>query len=181
MMADSKRLDLCWVQENLAVGGAFTRNAVLRLAQSGVRHVLDTREDSNDEPNVLTAHGIDFIHIPIADTAKLALPAIARASQWVVPRLASGDKVLVHCEHGMGRSVLLGLCLLVRLGAQPTEALLQMKQARPSASPSPRQLETFIAWSVQLSKRTPSWDDLARIAYSSALSLPPQPFARAQA
>ncbi len=180
-MAETKLLDLCWVQDNLAVGGCFSSKSVLRLAQAGIRHVVDTRDRSNDEVNVLLAHGIDFVHVPIAESPRSALPALARASQWVIPRLARGDKVLLHCEHGMGRSVLLGLCLLVRLGAQPTEALLQMKQARPAASPSPRQLETFIAWSVQESKRAPSWDDLARIAYSSALSVPPEALARAQA
>lgn len=180
-MAECRGIDLSWVQDNLAVGGYFPSSSVLQLAKAGVRHVVDTRDSSTDEGHVLLAHGIDFVHVPVSDASNMVLPSIARAVQWAAPRLTRGDKVLLHCEHGMGRSVLLGLCLLVRLGAQPTEALLQMKHARPSASPSPRQLECFIAWTVQEAKRAPSWDDLARIAYSSALSIPQDGFARAQA
>lgn len=180
-MAEINGLNLSWVHERLAIGGAFSMSAVPRLTQAGVRHVLDARDRSTDDIAVMLAHGMDFLHLPIPERDSVTKIALQRGLTWVLPRIQRGEPVLLHCEHGMGRSVLLGLCVLVRLGAQPREAMLQLKQARPSASPSPRQLEAFIDWSVQEERRTPSWDDLARIAYSSALSLPPDALARAQA
>jgi len=180
-MAEFKGLNFSWVHEGLAIGGSFPASAIAKLAQAGVRHVLDTRDRSSDDLATLLAQGIDFLHVPIPDKEAATQAALQRGIQWAMVRLQRGDKVLVHCEHGMGRSVLLGLCLLVRLGAQPTDALIQLKQARPAASPSPRQLEAFIEWSTHSAKRAPSWDDLARIAYSSALSQPALAGSRAQA
>jgi hypothetical protein len=180
-MAEVSGLNLSWVHQNLAIGGSFPMGAVPRLAQAGVRHVLDARDKSADDVAVMLAHGMDFLHLPLPDRDSVTRIALQRGVQWAVPRIQRGEAVLLHCEHGMGRSVLLGLCVLVRLGAQPKEAMLHLKQARPAASPSPRQLEAFIGWSVQEQRRTPSWDDLARIAYSSALSLPPDVLGRAQA
>ncbi|MFT3924728.1 MAG: dual specificity protein phosphatase family protein [Myxococcales bacterium] len=180
-MAEFEGLNLSWVHDRMAIGGAFAMSSVPRLAQAGVRHVVDLRDRTTDDIAVMLAHGIDFLHLPTPDRDSILKPALLRGVQWVVPRIQRGEPVLLHCEHGMGRSVLLGLCVLVRLGIQPTDAMLQLKQARPSASPSPRQIEAFIEWSAQEQRRTPSWDDLARIAYSSALSLPSNLLERAQA
>jgi hypothetical protein len=180
-MAEVKGLNLSWVHEGLAIGGAFPMAAVPSMAQAGIRHVLDARDRSSDDIAVMLAHGMDFLHLPIPERDSVLRVALQRGVQWTVPRIERGERVLLHCEHGMGRSVLLGLCVLVRLGAQPREAMLQLKHARPAASPSPRQLEAFIDWSAHEERRTTSWDDLARIAYSSALSLPPGVLERAQA
>jgi hypothetical protein len=179
-MVDVQGLNLSWVREGVAVGGSFPMSAVPKLAELGIRHVIDARDRSTDDIAVMLAHGIDFLHQPIPDLYTATQAALQRAVVWASSRLERGQKVLIHCEHGMGRSVLLALCLLVRLGAQPRDALIQLKQVRPSASPSPGQLEAFIAWSAHEAKRAPSWDDLARIAYSSELSLA-RNVARAQA
>ena len=180
-MVEVNGLNLSWIREGLAIGGAFTMSAVPALAQTGIRHVLDTRDKSSDDIAVMLTHGLDFLHLPLSDRDSVTRVALQRGVQWAVPRIQRGEPVLLHCEHGMGRSVLLGLCVLVRLGAQPREAMLQLKQARPMASPSPRQLEAFLEWLAYSERRTPSWDDLARFAYSSALSLPPSMLGRAQA
>jgi predicted protein tyrosine phosphatase len=77
----------------------------------------------------------------------------------------------VHCEHGIGRSALLALCVLVSLGEEPLAALERAKSARPCVSPSPEQLEAFAAWVRRWRERTgapvevPSVDALGRIAW----------------
>jgi hypothetical protein len=174
-------LNLSWVREGLAIGGSFPMSAVPRLAQLGVRYVIDARGRSTDDAAALHAHGIDFLHQPIPGLYTATQAALERGVAWAASRLERGHKLLIHCEHGMGRSVLLGLSLLVHLGTAPRDALIELKQARPAASPSPAQLEAFIAWSVRQAKRPPSWDDLARIAYSSELTLAREAGWRAQA
>jgi protein-tyrosine phosphatase len=180
-MAEHAGVDVTWVHEHLAIGGSFVMSAVPHLAELGVRHVIDVRDRSTDDVATMLANGMDFLHLPLLSRDPKLQGSLQRGVHWAAPRIERGEKVLIHCEYGTARSVLLGLCTLVRAGAQPREALIQLKQARPCASPSPDQLEAFIEWCVGESKRTPSWDDLARIAYSSALSVPPQAMARALA
>jgi predicted protein tyrosine phosphatase len=79
--------------------------------------------------------------------------------------------VLVHCEHGVGRSALLALCVLVARGEAPLAALERAKSARPRVSPSPEQLAAFAAWVRRWAARSgaevavPTLDDLGRIAW----------------
>jgi len=54
---------------------------------------------------------------------------------FVCAALERGERVLVHCQYGIGRSVLLGLCVLVARGLAPLEALACAKAARPVAAP----------------------------------------------
>ena len=60
--------------------------------------------------------------------------------------LDQGQRVLIHCEYGIGRSATLALCLLVHRGQPPLEALALMKKQRPVVSPSPPQFACWSAW-----------------------------------
>jgi protein-tyrosine phosphatase len=92
--------------------------------------------------------------------------------QWVRHHLTRGQKVYIHCEHGIGRSALLALCVMVEMGQAPLDALVQAKRMRPRVSPSPEQFELFLSWLEERHKaRFPPWslptfDELADIAYS---------------
>jgi protein-tyrosine phosphatase len=80
--------------------------------------------------------------------------------------------VLIHCEHGIGRSALLALCTLVAGGAEPLDAMNRLKAARPVVAPAAEQLEAFRSWVTLWRKRTgarfevPSFDALAWVAYT---------------
>jgi protein-tyrosine phosphatase len=65
---------------------------------------------------------------------------------FVNARLDREERVLVHCEHGIGRSATLALCVLVSRGLAPLEALELAKTRRSLVSPSPAQYEAWIAW-----------------------------------
>jgi protein-tyrosine phosphatase len=90
---------------------------------------------------------------------------------WVTEKLGRGCKVYVHCEHGIGRSALVALCVLVAQGDAPLDALARAKGARRKVSPSPEQLEAFRGWLAARARAgarvaIPSFDALATIAYS---------------
>src|SRR6478672_10996049 len=63
----ARRLNLSWVTDSLAVGGAFSSREVPRLRASGVTAVLDLREEASDDPELLARHGIEFLNLPIPD------------------------------------------------------------------------------------------------------------------
>jgi protein-tyrosine phosphatase len=86
-------------------------------------------------------------------------------------RIERGARVLVHCQHGIGRSAVLGLCIMVRRGHEPLQALGLMKDRRALVSPSPDQFECWRAW-LERHRRThdvdwspPGFEEFAQIAY----------------
>jgi protein-tyrosine phosphatase len=82
-----------------------------------------------------------------------------------------GARVLIHCQHGIGRSAVLGLCVMVQRGHAPLQALELMKDRRALVSPSPDQFECWCGW-LERHRRAqpvpwtvPTFDAFAAIAY----------------
>jgi hypothetical protein len=172
-MAPRFALDLDWVTPALAVGGRFPAEAAEYLATDlGVRHVVDLRVEACDDERVLHEHGVELLHLPTQDACGISLTMLDEGVAWVTEKLERGQKVYIHCEHGIGRSALLGVCVLVALGEAPLDALSRAKGARRKVSPSPEQLEAFRAWLSARRARggghgaVPTFDALASIAYS---------------
>lgn len=72
---------------------------------------------------------------PIHD---LHAPDLARAEEMLsslLPRLYSGEHLLVHCGAGIGRAGTIAACVLIALGMPAEEALLHVASHRPMAGP----------------------------------------------
>jgi protein-tyrosine phosphatase len=164
-------LNLDWLTESLAIGGSFPPDAAERLARDHeVTRVVDLRDEDCDELVSLRRHGIRHLHLPTPDARAISPADIARGVAWVARARAARRKVLVHCQHGIGRSALLAMCVLVDAGVPPLETMLLAKNAREVVSPSPEQLGAFILFAGQRRRATatwvvPSFDALAAIAY----------------
>ncbi|WP_375757152.1 dual specificity protein phosphatase family protein [Corallococcus exercitus] len=147
MRMKERELNLDWVTPLLAVGGSYPMDAAAHLARKlGVRHVVDVRVECQDDEHVLREHGITFLHLPTVDMRAIQSRMIHDGVAWVRERLAREQKVLIHCEHGIGRSALLTLCVLVDQGMEPLAALELAKTRRPCVSPSPEQLGAFLEY-----------------------------------
>ena len=91
---------------------------------------------AGDLPADLAAHGIGWLHLPVADfgapdaAVGAAWPAASARARAV---LASGGEVLVHCMGGCGRSGMAVLRLMVEAGEAPHSALSRLRSARPCA------------------------------------------------
>lgn len=165
-------LNLSWITAELAVGGRYPMEAAACLARElGIRRVVDVRVEMVDDEDVLGAHGIELLHLPTLDRCAVSLPMLHDGVAWVNAQLSAGHKVYVHCEHGIGRSALLACCVLVSRGLPPLDALELAKTRRPQVSPSPEQLQAFLAWLAEWSAARavawtqPSLEELMRIAY----------------
>jgi protein-tyrosine phosphatase len=152
----------------LAVGGRVEPHGVALLAREhGVRRVVDLRGEERPDPEHFRAHGVDFLHLPTPDHHPILPKVLREGVGWVREGLARRQRILVHCEHGIGRSVLLACCVLVTRGDSALAALERVKRAREKASPSPAQLHALLDWAAAWTDSRPAetWHDLARLAY----------------
>jgi len=161
-------MDLSWVTPHLALGGSFGMEEAVELArEQGIERVVDLRSERCDDEEVLRSHRVVLLKLPTDDGCAVSQEMLDEGVAWVDAQLAAGRRVFVHCEHGIGRSALLAVCVLVFRGHDPLEALGLLKQARRKASPSPQQLEAFRTW---VSRRAagvpvPPLEALGRIAW----------------
>jgi protein-tyrosine phosphatase len=165
-------LDLSWITETLAIGGSFAPDDCHRLvAEHGVAAIVDLRDETSDDPQLLARHGLAFLHVPTSDFAPISADGLARGLAFVAAQLGSRRRVLLHCAKGIGRSALLGLCVLVDHGHAPLDALELAKQRRACVSPSPAQYEAWASWLAARRHASgaawsvPSFDEFKAIAY----------------
>ncbi len=153
-------LDLHFVAPGLAVGARFAAEDAPVLARHhGISRVVDVRVEEHDDEHLLDAHGIRLLHLPTEDTRAISLEKIRHGVRFVSEGLERGERVLIHCQHGIGRSALLALCVLVDRGDDPLEAMERAKRARRVVSPSPAQLEAFVAFAGEVkAARNAPWD-----------------------
>lgn len=166
--ADGWTPDLSWVTPDLAVGGSFPGGTAARLAsEHGIGAVVDLRSEACDDAAELKACGLDFLHLPTEDTFGVSQAMLDEGVAFAAAARAAGRKLLIHCEHGIGRSATLALCVLVDRGVPPLEALSQAKDSRALVSPSEAQYQAWIGWMARRAPGVapPSFDAFGRIAY----------------
>lgn len=140
-------IDLHFVFPGLAVGARFPMAAAARLAaEHGIGRVIDLRLEDRDDEEVLRVAGIRLLHLPTEDACAISQEMIRDGVAFASEGLDRGEKVLVHCQYGIGRSALLAICVLVSRGEGPRRALERVKRARPVVSPSPEQLAALVCW-----------------------------------
>jgi len=136
-----------WMTGALAVGGSFPATAApLLVSEHGIGAVIDLREEACDDERALKAAGVAFLHLPTPDYHAIEPPMIERGVEFARRAMRSGSRVLIHCEHGIGRSATLALCVMVAEGWAPMGALNRAKNRRALVSPSPAQYRAWTDW-----------------------------------
>jgi predicted protein tyrosine phosphatase len=163
------RPDLSWVTSDLAIGGSFPPSAAARLAaEHRIGAVIDVRAEACDEGRKLEDLGVRFLHLPTEDHAAVEPAHLDQGVAFARAAAAEGRNLLIHCEHGIGRSATVALCVMVDRGFAPLEALATAKGVRPLVSPSPAQYEAWTDWLRRQSPdaEVPHFDAFKAIAYS---------------
>ena len=93
----------------------------------------------------LVQAGIAWKHLPIKDFGVPEVLDWPELCGDVLARLERGEKVLVHCFGGCGRSGMLVLRLLIAAGEAPDQALARLRSVRPCAV----ETEAQMAWAMQ--------------------------------
>jgi rhodanese-related sulfurtransferase len=155
-----------WLTDRLAVGGAFPAADSADLAhQHGFSAVVDLRAEDCDDAELLRAAGIDLLHLPTPDLLTASRQHLEQGVVFARERLARGEKVLIHCQHGIGRSALLALCVMVEEGFEPLDALRRAKDRREVVSLSRSQYDGWCAWLESRGIEPPDYHSFGCIAY----------------
>ena len=159
-------VDLSWITDELAIGGSFPCERVEVLAREHrIGAIVDLREEACDDAALLAAHGIDFLYLPTPDLHAVSAPMLRDGVAFASRHVRARRRVLVHCEHGIGRSALLGLCVLVEQHHAPLAALELLKARRARVSPSVAQYEAWAAWLREVGHPVPAFGEFAAVAY----------------
>lgn len=135
------KLNMSWISAHLAVGGRVHPEDIKALAEVGVTHVVDTRSEYRDDAEALAKEHIELLYLPTDDTTPLSIDQLFVGSKWVDERIQQGGRVLIHCEHGVGRSVLLTCAVLVYNGMHAYDALHLVQEKRWQAAPNHKQVK----------------------------------------
>lgn len=158
--------DLHWLTNQLAVGGSFPEERTLDLARDhGISAVVDLRVEDCDDEARLREHGIEFLHLPTPDMEPASADMLDNGVRFAREHVARGDRLLIHCQHGIGRSALLALCVLVDQGWEPLEALKHAKDRREAVSPSESQYRGWAEWLRSRGMTAPDYHSFGCIAY----------------
>lgn len=146
--------DLDFVTEALAVGGALrSDHQIQALPGLGISAVVDMRSESVDNVAELERLGIKFLHLPTIDWYPPTQDDLARGAAWIQEQIAGGGKVLVHCQHGIGRSVIMTAAVLVSNGWSWQEALEIIRARRWGASPHADQVQALVEFATKGNKQ----------------------------
>lgn len=80
--------------------------------------------------------GIAYLRLPIPDAS---IPDRDWEQQWALcsphlrKHLGAGERIIVHCKGGLGRTGLVVARLLIEFGTPPEEAVAMVRAARPGA------------------------------------------------
>ena len=134
-------------------GGTYLSDvaALAAWSPSLVISMVETAEFDQKQTGQLGADlstaGIAWLHVPTRDfdvPAQLDWPDMR---DRVLARLQAGDKVLVHCMGGCGRSGMIALRVMIASGEDPDAALARLRGIRPCAI----ETEAQMAWATQSS------------------------------
>lgn len=102
--------------------------------------------------------GIRVHHLPIVDTS---VPAAHQADEVdaligaVRDSLAAGERVVVHCRGGQGRTGTIASIVLSTFGHAPDDAIRLVREAQPRAVENPTQQDYVREASSRLAPRSP--------------------------
>ena len=96
---------ISWVTEHLAVGSAPMSSADMEMIRAqGIGAIMNLCGEFYGLHEIETDQGFTVYFLELMDECAPDMPAMERALDWLQQTIRSGQKVMVHCRHGIGRT-----------------------------------------------------------------------------
>jgi protein-tyrosine phosphatase len=133
-------------------GGDWLEDEIEGWLRAGIDTVLSllTSEEERDlglmsEEREVRARGMRFLSLPIPDRqVPNSATEVAGVLEKLDADLASGKNVVIHCRQGIGRTGLVGACLLVTKGLNSEAAVQRLSVARGNPVPETAEQRRWI-------------------------------------
>jgi atypical dual specificity phosphatase len=123
------------VEENVLLGALPLKRDVPKLAQIGVRGVINMCREYRGPIHEYDRFGIKQLRLPTVDFNPPSPQDIGRGVDFLDEMTSQGKKVYVHCKAGRARSATVVLCWLVRSrGMSPEQAQAHLLRVRPQVN-----------------------------------------------
>ena len=98
----------------------------------------------HDYPETVKEYGMDILHYPIRDKdIPDSMSEFHEVVKKIHSRLYNGEKIVIHCAGGVGRSGTLATAILCRSGFEPFDAIKIVQERRLNSIKRPSQ-QTFV-------------------------------------
>jgi protein-tyrosine phosphatase len=115
-----------WLKDELASLQARGVTDLVSMLQPGEEIELRLQA----EEKICAELGLGFHRHPVPDRGVPAQPAFDEFVTALLPRLAGGGFIAIHCRAGIGRSTVAAAAFLCRLGVSAQDAIALISQAR---------------------------------------------------
>ena len=124
-------VDVSWINEQIAVGSVFTDEDIPRLKNKGIDAIVDVRSEDSDNEELIKKSGMQFLHIAVDDRYCPTFEQLKEIFDFIEPILDGGKRVLIHCQNGCGRSPLVAVAVLAKIGMGIPDAVSLVEDKHP--------------------------------------------------
>lgn len=114
------------VDPKLYRGGQPSETGIRKLAQLGIKTVVNLRLEDNSEAPLVKAAGMEYVHLPVPDTDA---PSYGQVNEFLgLMHSAASGKVYVHCAAGAHRTGTMVALWRIERGWTAEKALAEARQ-----------------------------------------------------
>ena len=136
--------------DDIAIGPQPSPNDLRTIRKMGFRAIVDLREEGEDVGAIVRAQDLGYMRVPIIDGAAPNFDELYEVTGWVTDHIQRTGPVLVFCREGRGRSAMVAVACLVKLGLPLSDSYSLLIRSRPSAVLSTVQMNALEAFSNSL-------------------------------
>ncbi len=140
--------------DNIVLKYAYLEKEIQELKSVKIKLIISLLDDGenlefglDEEKSICEANGIEFENLPIKDMSVPGFERFVDCVNKLYSKLKQVEKLMIHCNHGQGRSGLFMAGILIRNGMKLKDALKLIELKRGFQCPSTKgQLEFLKAY-----------------------------------
>jgi protein-tyrosine phosphatase len=136
--------------DDIAIAPQPEEKDLRAIRDLGFRGVVDLRDETPDAGAHIRAQDLNYMRAPIVEGAAPTVDELYEVTGWITAHILDDGPVLVYCREGRGRSAMVAVASLVKLGLPLSEAHGLLMRARPTAVISTRQMKALEAFTNSL-------------------------------